>query len=275
MKNLKNKVLFSCFLWGALLFASMATVLMAQVPPRPEPARLVNDYAGIFTAQEKMSMERSLVDFFDSTSNQITVVTVSDLGGYDVAEFAYMIGDQWGVGSKKYNNGIVLLIKPKTASENGRTFIAPGYGLEGAIPDAICKRIIEEEMIPSFKTNNYYGGTIKALDVLKKLSSGEITSKEYVSSANGVSAIVGGIIIFVILISIMCVMGSKSKNDGFNGNNKNKGGGIDPMLAIWLLGSATNRQHSGSWGGFSGGGGGGFGGFGGGGFGGGGAGGSW
>ena len=128
------------------LAASMLCVLAVYaVPSRPSPARLVNDLAGLFTDVQEAEMERMLVAFDDSTSNQITVVTVKDLEGYEASEYATRIGLDWGVGSEKFDNGVVILVKPKTSS-SGEVFIAVGYGLEGAVPDAYAKRIIENVM---------------------------------------------------------------------------------------------------------------------------------
>jgi len=131
-----------------LIFLVIAAGLKADIPPRPSPPRLVNDLASLLKPEEVSALERSLVRFADTTSNQIAVVIVSTLGGMDKSEFAYKIGQSWGVGQSKFNNGIVILLKPKSSEEKGEVFIATGYGLEGVLPDAICKRIIEKEMIP-------------------------------------------------------------------------------------------------------------------------------
>ena len=162
----------------AALAVSVVTAA-AQVPEKPSVPRAVNDFAGIFSASDAEYMNRVLVSFADSTSNRIVVVTVNDLGGMEPAMAAYEIGEQWGVGSSKFDNGVVVLVKPKTASSSGQVYIAVGYGLEGAIPDAIAKRIVENEMIPRFKENDYAGGVAAALNVLMRLSAGEISYKEY------------------------------------------------------------------------------------------------
>ena len=86
--------------------------------------------------------------FNDSTTNVICVVTVNDLGYYTAAEFAYEIGEQWGVRSDDKRNGVVLLLKPRNET-SGEVYISVGYDLEGAIPDAIAKRIIETKMMPA------------------------------------------------------------------------------------------------------------------------------
>ena len=83
-----------------LLLAIVSSVAVA-VPPRPQPQRLVNDLAGMFSPAQVEELEHRLVAFDDTTSNQITVVTVSDLEGYEPAEYAVKIGTSWGVGSKE------------------------------------------------------------------------------------------------------------------------------------------------------------------------------
>ena len=148
--------------------AVFVSTAAAQVPEKPAVPRAVNDFAGIFSVPDAEYMNRVLVSFADSTSNRIVVVTVNDLGGMEPAMFAYEIGEQWGVGSSKFDNGVVVLVKPKTASSSGQVYIAVGYGLEGAIPDAIAKRIVENEMIPRFKENDYAGGVAAALNVLMR-----------------------------------------------------------------------------------------------------------
>ena len=125
----------------------------AQIPEKPNPPRLVNDLAGIFTPQQVVELEDSLARFSKRTSNQVTVVTVNDLGGMEASQFAYEIGEQWGVGGSKNNNGVVILIKPKNETK-GQAFIATGYGVEGVLPDASCSKIINTEMIPAFKQND-------------------------------------------------------------------------------------------------------------------------
>lgn len=140
-----------------LLLTVFASVAVA-FPAKPQPPRLVNDLAGIFTEKQVSELESKLVAVDDTTSNQIMVITVSDLEGYEPAEYATRIGIDWGVGSKDFNNGVVLLVKPKTPDSGGKVSIQVGYGLEGAIPDAYCKRIIEQQLIPHFKEDDYFGG---------------------------------------------------------------------------------------------------------------------
>lgn len=259
MKNTVSRYLSIISLVFAL-FAQYA----AAIPSRPDPQRLVNDLAGLFSYQQTETLERVLVAFDDSTSNQITVVTVNDLEGYDPAEYATRIGLDWQVGSAEFDNGVVLLVKPKTPDSSGQVFIAVGYGLEGAIPDAYAKRIIENELIPHFRDNDYFGGVEAACDVLMKLASGEISEPR---DDDDDDAAFIAFITFIVVLLVICVLVA-IVNDGNSG-----GGGSGGRRTIYTGPVITTGRNYGGFG--DGGFGGGFGGFGGGSFGGGGAGGSW
>lgn len=275
LKRLKGIQIF--WLLTGLLILLQIPLLASDIPQRPNPPRLVNDLAGILTPGERSTLEYKLRYFNDTTSDQIVVLTVNSLNGLQPYEFATEVGQKWGVGQKKFDNGVVILIKPKQGSSLGRAFIATGYGLEGAIPDATCENIVQNEMIPSFRKGNYYAGINKAVDVVMKLASGEISAKGYnkmhQKSVPYASAV--PVIVFVLIWFLMRASNAHSYSVG------NRGTSFWTALFLGsLLGGGWNRGHwndfsGGS--GFGGGGGfgGGFGGFGGGGFGGGGAGGSW
>lgn len=257
--------------------------LVAQVPSRPQPQRLVNDLSGIFSSRQVQVLERALVDFADSTSNQIVVVTVPELYGYDKAELSYEIGQQWGVGQKEFDNGMVILIKPKTSDSNGEVFIATGYGLEGAVPDAFAAMVIEREMIPHFRQDDYYGGVVAALEVLLPVISGEISTDKYAATDDDELLPALFFLAFIGFVVFVLIISSGNNNQNMGGGN-HRGGRDFTAADAFILGSILGNSHGrrgGSYGGgsfdggFGGGGFGGFGGFGGGSFGGGGAGGSW
>jgi len=260
-----NYIFLSIFLISGVVGFSQ------EIPPRPDPPRLVNDLAGVLTAEQVQQLERKLVDFNDTTSTQITVVTVKSLNGYDRAEFAFKIGEQWGVGQKGKNNGIVVLVKPKYGNDRGQAFIASGYGLEGVIPDAIGERIVQLEMIPNFQENNYFGGLDAATTTLMELASGEFTADQYVNKTQK-SPYAFLIPLIIMVIVFFLIRSSRARSHSV-------GKSIPFWTAFWLLGSMGGNR--GSWNSFNSGGGGfggggsSFGGFGGGSFGGGGAGGSW
>jgi uncharacterized protein len=270
MKTLRN-----LFLIINLLVLNSLTFGSAGVPPRPDPPRLVNDFAGLLSKDEIMRLEQKLVAFNDSTSTQIAVVTLKSLDGYDIDDLAQRIGQEWKVGQKAYDNGIVILIKPRVGNEKGLAAISTGYGMEELIPDAIARRIVDNEMIPYFKENNYFGGINAGTDVIMDLVSGRFKAADYRKKGSGPL----GILIPIIIIALIAIFFGKNNNDKHHNIGRNSG------LPFWLLmgmlgnsgrGSGSNwGGFSGGSGGFGGGGGGGFGGFGGGGFGGGGASGSW
>ncbi len=256
-----------------LILISASGILAGQsIPDRPSPPRLVNDFANLLSSQEASALESKLVAFNDSSSTQIAIVIVKDLGNYEPEEFAQRVGEKWGVGQKGLNNGLVILVKIKTESSKGQVFIKPGYGVEGPVPDLTCASIVDNEILPAFREGNYYKGLDKATTVIISLVRGEFTASQYGKNQSKDLKKAAPIGFFVVIFIIFIVLSSIGKS---NHNNLSRRSG----LPFWLLLSLMNsgRSSGGSWGGFSGGGGGGggFGGFGGGSFGGGGAGGSW
>jgi len=251
--------------------ALLAISLHGQVPEKPVPPRLVNDFAGIFNRQQADQLEQSLVQFNNETSTQIVVVTVKDLGGYDISDFSFRLGEKWGVGQKDKDNGVVIVLKPKINQESGLVFVAVGYGLEHLIPDAVANRqIVDYEMIPRFREGDYFTGVVNGIKVIMDLTRGEYTADKYTTAKKEKKkeGSLFGLVIFIFLIILFISRGRKNRF-------YSPGKALPWWLALTMLNSGRSSGH-GSWGGFSGGGGGGgFGGFGGGGFGGGGAGGSW
>ncbi|MCF0191025.1 MAG: TPM domain-containing protein [Marinilabiliaceae bacterium] len=164
MKNWKRTLLLML-----LVFVGGVSSLYADIPEKPQPQRLVNDYVGIIDATTCERLESRLVAFDDTTSTQIAVVVVPDLEGYNIAEYATTIGQKWGVGQEGYDNGVVILIKPKRdETDYGEAFISTGYGLEGDLPDIICARIVNEEMAPFFAKEDYSGGIEAGVSAVMK-----------------------------------------------------------------------------------------------------------
>lgn len=272
--NMKKLIL----LLSVIVLAGSLYASDADIPKRPDPPTLVTDFAGVFSSNEKAQLENKLVDFFANTSTQIAVVTLNDLNGFDISDLAFRIGESWGIGNAKFNNGILVLLKPKTSEGKGDVFIAVGYGLEGVVPDAIANQIVEKEMIPRFKAGDMYGGIENATNVLIDLTKGEYTYKQYAKKAKGGFS---PFLIFIILFVVLPMIFGGRRRGMYSAGTRNS------SLPFWIgmgLLSGMGNRHSGMFGDFNGGSGtfggggnsfGGFGGFGGGGFGGGGAGGSW
>jgi uncharacterized protein len=247
-----------------------------QIPNRPSPPRLVNDFTNTLTISQANNLEYKLRNYHDTTSTQIAVVFVNDLQGTTAADFAYQIGENWGVGTKE-NNGIVILVKPKNETR-GEVFISVGYGLEQYVPDALAKRIIENQMIPAFKYNDYYSGVNNAIDSIIKLASGGFKSDKSTEEDSEVAALIFIIIGMAAMILYISLANKVGKTIS---SKKDDSSFWRTLFWLSLLNNNSNRHrhHHNHWNDFSGGsggfGGGGFSGFGGGSFGGGGAGGSW
>lgn len=268
IKKIKNIIVLILVLISANSFAQ-------NFPDKPN--RIVNDYANFLSVQEQNALENKLVSFSNQTSSQIAIAIVKSLDGYDPASYAYGLGEHWGVGQKGKNNGILILVKPKYPTEKGEVFIATGYGMEGAVPDAITKRIVNNEIIPYFKQNMFYKGLDEATNRIIELTKGEYTADQYEQATSGKrGSIIPGAIIFLIIITFSILGRARRARHYAIGHN------VPFWIAMGML-SNSGRSHGGSFGSFSSGsgsfggfsGGGGFGGFGGGSFGGGGAGGSW
>jgi uncharacterized protein len=244
----------------AFLFANNS--FAQNIIAKPSPATLVTDVAGVLTPEQKQALENKLVAIDDSSSNQIAVVILPSLDGYPKEEYAIKLFRDWGIGNKKTNNGVLLLI----AINDRQIRIEVGYGLEGAIPDITALNIIDNDIKPAFKAGNYYEGIDQATDNIAKAAVGEYkVAKAKKSKSKG-----SGGLFLIILIIILAVL---RNGRGGGGSNIGRSGFSDVatgMLLSSLLGGGG--RGGGGWGD---GGGGGFGGFGGGSSGGGGAGGSW
>ena len=249
------------------LLTSLGTVAQT-LPPRPNPPHLVNDLARLMQPAEAEALERKLVAYDDRTSSQIAVVTVPSLDGNDIADYAQKLYEAWGIGRKGKNNGILILV----AQQEHQARIQTGYGLEGAVPDALAKRIISNTLVPAFRQNQYYAGLDRGTDQLIALAKGEYQADPADARPQGRRDSSGSGIPFWVIIIVLVIVFAMLRNRGGGGGRGNRGfgGGFIPPI---IFGGGFGGGGGGGFGG--GGGGGGFGGFGGGSSGGGGASGSW
>lgn len=263
------------FLFTILFLIPVFLGMSQNIPERPSPPQLVNDYTNTLTADQRATLEQKLVAYDDSTSNQIVIVIVPTTNDYDPADYATKLGRAWGVGNKKTNNGVVLLV----AKNDRKVFIAPGYGLEGALPDITCKSIIDNEITPNFKQDDFFRGLNLGTSAIFKAAAGEYKAPAGYRSnrGNGGGGSLFGIIIIIFIVLMLVGRGG---GRGGGGMFSRRGYGDFATGAIFgsMLGGGRrggDNWGGGGFGGGSSGGGGGFGGFGGGSFGGGGSGGSW
>ncbi|MDP4204332.1 MAG: TPM domain-containing protein [Bacteroidota bacterium] len=258
MRTIKYIAVLLLLLLGQMSFAQ-------DFPKRPDPPRLVNDLANLFSPEQANALERKLVAYNDSTSTQIAVVTISDIKGYDITDFTDRLAMDWKVGQKGINNGLMILIVPKQANgERGHVRISVGYGLEEHITDAISSKIINDVMIPEFRNNNVYGGVNKGIDVVIGICSGQFKADQIKKKDKNYSWI-----FFLIPLFILFIIGFVRRNR-YSSYGSNGSGGGAPFIFFPGFGGGGGDFGSSGGSDF-----GGFGGFGGGDFGGGGASGSW
>ncbi|WP_347567241.1 TPM domain-containing protein [Olleya sp. YS] len=253
-----------------------------KIPEKPTKANpdAVYDYIGLLTDSQKQTLENKLVKYSDTTSTQIVIAIIPSTEGEYINYLGAQWGEQWGIGgSADKDNGVFILL----AKDDRKINISTGEGVEHLLTDVMCSRIIEYDIIPYFKQNDYYGGLNSGVDAIIDTLLGE-----YQGTRQGQSqGFPIGVIFFLIIVFIIILI-SISKNRRGGNNTDSFGGGRnttrDILEAIILSNSGRGGYRSGSGGfggGFGGSSGGGFGrggfggGFGGGGFGGGGASGGW
>lgn len=262
----KLLLLFLAFCW-------LAIGIGQNILPKPNPPKLVNDAANVLSPEQRQILEQKLVALDDSTSNQIAVVLIPSLDGYEVQEYANKLFREWGIGNKGTNNGVLVL----AAIEDRKVWIEVGYGLEGAIPDVIASDIYRNKIVPAFKEGNYYRGIDDAINALGKAAAGEYKVKRERKGSGGTTG--KSILTFIIILFVVLMIVARSGGGGGRGGGmmSRRGYGDIAEAIFWSSVLGGGRRNSGGWGGGSSGGfgGGGFGGFGGGSSGGGGAGGGW
>ena len=252
----RNPVLTVLFVFLALAYSSVLTFALTV----EKPNSLVADYANMFTPAFTTQLNSNLSQYEKETSTQIVIVTVADLEGEDISQLSTRLGQEWGVGSKNKDNGILILI----SSGDRQIDFATGYGIEAVLTDSLSKRIIEGVIVPNFKKGEFEKGTALAVEQIKKVLSGEFKADEVANDQKEKEG--GSRYIFVIILFLFFVLNIFSRS-----RRRRTAGGL-AVLPFMFGGSGGFRGG----GGFGGGGfGGGFGGFGGGGFGGGGASGGW
>ncbi|WP_411767800.1 TPM domain-containing protein [Winogradskyella sp. A3E31] len=244
-----------------------------EIPPKPEEQTSIYDYINLLSTSEKKNLEDKLVRYSDTTSTQIVVAIINSTEGEYINYLGAQWAEQWGIGQAKEDNGIFVLL----AYEDRKIGINTGKGIEGYLTDALSRRIIERDIIPYFKRNDYYGGLNRGTDAIFEVLTGAYQgTRQHNSNSDFPVAVFFILFIFFIIIIIAI---SKNRRGGGNSGGSN-GGGTSLLDAIILSnmgrGSYSKGSSSGGFGGFGGSSGGGFGGgFGGGSFGGGGASGGW
>ncbi len=187
-----------------LLITFFLPVAVAQAYYNPGTAAgFVNDYANLLSVDQKATLETKLVQFDKDSSNQIAVVTISSLKGDTIENFAVKLFADWKIGQAKKDNGVLLLI----AKDDRQMRIEVGYGLEGALTDALSNQIITKTLRPAFQASDYYGGINLATDQIMAATRGEyqpaVSDKNPITSKISIDAYIWFIIIGFYMLSAL------------------------------------------------------------------------
>lgn len=254
------KSLLLSFLLGYCFWASA----QYTIPQKPNVLYPVYDEVGLLSESEKSQLNQKLIKFEDSTSTEIEVIIIPSTKGEDINFLATKFGQQWGIGKKGVDNGVVFLI----ATEDRSFSIQQGRAVEQYLTASVAGQILDYLVAPQFRNGNWYKGIDEGTNAIMEATQGKFKPKHREESSGFPPVLIVVIIFFIIILFII------SKNSG---NGGRRGGYFDDDDVI--ISRRGRRNYPGRFfpGGFGGGSsGGGFGGFGGGGsFGGGGASGSW
>lgn len=275
----------------------LAPFVIAELVLPLAPNAYILDEADVISPEAEEEIEEILELLEEENSTGIAVVTVASLQDYPIEEFSIELAREWGIGQKDFDNGVLILVAPTEREMR----IEVGYGLEGAIPDALANSIIGEIMTPNFQLGDYDTGLIEAVKHLDSLARGEVYGEVTENPFDTDYEMI--FIVFLVVVFMSLVLGRIFWGTAhFLSDSKSwwVGGIIGGYLAYFIIGSITalvlgllggllldlilstifykkikkpkgGKNGSGGFWGGGGTGGGGFGGFGGGGFGGGGA----
>jgi uncharacterized protein len=202
-----------------------------KIPSVPNPAKLANDFTNTLSASELKFLEQKLKTFYDTTTNQITMVMVNSLDGIPISDYAYKVFKTWGIGTQKNDNGVLLLI----ALADHKVRIEVGQGLEGALPDLVAKEIINVDIGPNFKQQQYFNGINEALDDICKATQHEFKGTPANLQQEGFP--IELLFLMLLLLIVFIFIMSKRKNNGYyvsrrgyqdwgNDGWNNRGGGF-------------------------------------------------
>ena len=178
---------------GAALF--LAGVAAGEVPVPPLKAR-VTDLTGTLTAPQVQTLEARLRDFEHSKGIQVAVLILPTTAPETIEQYSVRVADAWKVGRAKVDDGVILVV----AKNDRKLRIEVGYGLEGAIPDAVAKRVVSDVIAPHFRTGDFYGGIAAGTDALMKLIEGEPLPAPKWESEGGQQGIDYGSLFVILLV---------------------------------------------------------------------------
>jgi uncharacterized protein len=218
---------------GAILFVLIATVGAFADPQFPALTGPVVDAASVLSREAAQNLSSRLRDYQVKSGHQVVVATVPSLEGYDIRDYGNRLFRHWALGDKQRNDGVLLLVAPNER----KVSIEVGYGVEGDLTDALSRIIIENAVLPRFKTGDFAGGMAAGVDdILKALGGGgdRIVERVRHETGPGLSDLLPIIVFFVIVLIIIATTsrgrrivvlpGPGSHSGGWSGGGWSSGG---------------------------------------------------
>ncbi len=194
-----------------------AAAALAQSLTFPELTGRVVDGAGILDAATRDKLDKLSADLEAKSTDQLVVVTLKSLQGTSIEDYGYQLGRKWQIGQKDKNNGVLLIVAPNER----KVRIETGYGLEGTLTDAIGSFIVQQAILPRFRTGDFSGGVLRgAEDIVNVLTGDAEEYKERARAANAapglspVEMIMIAFFVFMALMIIMNVLADMRRNAG-------------------------------------------------------------
>ena len=240
------------------LFALILAPATAQAAPNfPQFTGLVTDAANIIPADQKAALEAKLQALKQQNGRQLVVATIPDLQGYDIADYGYQLGRNWGVGLKGVDNGAILIVAPK----EHKVRVEVGYGLEPVLTDAFSSVVIQQAIVPRFKGGDMAGGISAGVDALvQQLSLPDDQAKAKMDAAVAAydkqharrsgGHIPFGAIIWIVIVAVVIIshIGRRASRGRYYGG----GGGSNWPIWLWAASEMMdNNRRGGGWGGGS------------------------
>lgn len=232
----------------ALAFVMLMAVMTvnADVPPRPANANeLVYDYAHVIDSASLAIINDSLKNLYVYNKMQVVILTVESLDGMDKFDYCQEVFEKWGIGDKKLNNGVLILVKPKQEGSKGQVRIHTGYGAEGILPDLLCNKLVEDSMIPAFKEEKYGIAIRRAVDAIVPAMKGEYPQEvadflQEKKKDSIIAAIVYSIFYILICGLIWYFFFMPTKKDWYSIM-------ASPLIAASISSSSGRRSGGSSW----------------------------
>ncbi|WP_244493368.1 TPM domain-containing protein [Aureimonas sp. N4] len=188
-----------------VLLAAILLVSPAGAQTFPPLTGRVVDAAGLLDPATRAALTRELEAFETRSSDQVVVATVPDLQGYEIEDYGYRLGRAWGIGQKGENNGVILLV----SRGDRRVRIEVGYGLEGTLTDALSRLVIEGDILPRFRANDYAGGIKAGTQAILQILGGDAAEVKARAERNsgwqegdGGGWLTLGVILFILAVAI-------------------------------------------------------------------------